>query len=126
MLNLILQYIWRQVIKFFKISYDDLYGFLIKNCKNFLHYRRLINKFFNLNFNFLWDYIFPIYDYQGKLPLNKKQLEEWAIMDTFDALGAKYDKPLRLNELKKIASQIELKSWQVKKGGNGLVLNAKK
>ena len=47
-----------------------------------------------------------------------------AVLDTFDALGAKYDKPLRPKKLKKIASEIKLKKFIVKKGGNGLVLNA--
>ena len=70
----------------------------------------------------------PCWNYSGEnnFPKEKEKLIEWAIMDTFDALGAQYDKPLRLRELKNIASQIELKNFQVKKGGNGLVLNAKK
>ena len=70
----------------------------------------------------------PCWNYSGEnnFPKEKEKLIEWAIMDTFDALGAKYDKPLRLNELKKITSQIQLQNCQVKKGGNGLVFNAKK
>ena len=70
----------------------------------------------------------PCWNYSGEnnFPKEKEKLIEWAIMDTFDALGAKYDKPLRLNELKKITSRIELQNCQVKKGGNGLVFNAKK
>ena len=103
------KYIWRHVIKFFKISYNDLNSFLTKNCKSFLYYRRLLNKFFNINLNFLWDYIFPIYDYQGKLPLNKKQLEEWAIMDTLDGLLATYDKPYNYDKIKKFLEQNSLK-----------------
>ena len=55
---------------------------LKKNCKTFLFYRRKINSVFHINLNFFWDYVFPIYDYKNILPLNNKQLEEWAIMDT--------------------------------------------
>ena len=49
-----------------------------------------------------------------------------AILDTFDALGAKFDKPLRPKKLEKIASKIKLKKFIVKKGATGLVLNAVK
>lgn len=87
------KYLWRILIRTFNISYENLFSFLTKNSKYFLYYRRKINNFFNCNLNFIWDYIFPIYDYKGKFPLNNKQLEEWAIMDTLDGLLAKYDKP---------------------------------
>ena len=103
------KYIWRNIIKFFKISYDDLYSFLNKNCKKFLYYRRSVNKFFNINLNFFWDYIFPIYDYQGKLPLNEKQLEEWAIMDTLDGLLAKYDTPYSYKKIEKFLNKNSIK-----------------
>ena len=70
----------------------------------------------------------PCWNYSNEknFPKEKKKLIEWAIMDTFDALGAKYDKPLRLNKLKKIMQKIKLKNFQVKKGGNGLVVNAQR
>ena len=40
---------------------------------------------------------------------------EWAIMDTFDALGAKYDNPLSEKELQKIAKSIGLEKYKIKK-----------
>ena len=61
--------------------------------------------------NFLWDYIFPIYDYKGKLPLNNKQLEEWAIMDTLDGLCKIY-KPY---DYKAISYFLKNKSIKIKK-----------
>ncbi len=106
------KYIWREIIKLFEISYEDLFNFLNKNCKNFLNYRRKMNKFLNINLNFLWDYFFPIYDYKGKLPLNKKQLEEWAIMDTLDGLLAIYDKPYNYIKIKNF---LEKNSIKIKK-----------
>ena len=47
-------------------------------------------------------------------------------MDTYDSLGAKYDSPLSLNELKKIGKSIELDTYEVKKSGPILILNGKK
>jgi len=35
----------------------------------------------------------PIADYTGIYPLNDKQLNEWALLDTFDMLSPKYDNP---------------------------------
>ena len=60
------------------------------------------------------------------IPQDKKKLIEWAIMDTYDALGAKYDNPLSLNQLKNIAKKIGLNTFEVKKDGPILILNGKK
>lgn len=35
----------------------------------------------------------PVADYTGIYPLNDKQLEEWALLDTFDNLAPRYDSP---------------------------------
>ena len=43
----------------------------------------------------------PIADYKGRLPLNNRQLLEWAILDTFDMLSPKYDKPQSIETLRK-------------------------
>jgi len=37
--------------------------------------------------------IIPVANYEGIYPLNEKQLIEWAILDTFDWLSPKYDRP---------------------------------
>jgi SAM-dependent methyltransferase/uncharacterized protein YbaR (Trm112 family) len=37
--------------------------------------------------------LIPVADYDGIFPLNKEQLKEWALLDTFDALAPKYDNP---------------------------------
>jgi len=60
------------------------------------------------------------------VPQNKKELIEWAIMDTYDALGAKYDSPLSLDEVKKIGKKIGLNTFEVKKNGPIIILNGKK
>jgi len=35
----------------------------------------------------------PVANYSGVYPLSEKQLQEWALLDTFDMLSPKYDKP---------------------------------
>lgn len=37
--------------------------------------------------------IIPVADYTGIYPLSERQLEEWALMDTFDMLAPQYDSP---------------------------------
>jgi SAM-dependent methyltransferase len=43
----------------------------------------------------------PVADYTGIYPLDKRQLEEWALLDTFDMLGPQYDSPQRASTIKK-------------------------
>lgn len=40
------------------------------------------------------------------LPLSEKQRYEWAVLDTFDALGARYDRPMTLKSLRKQIEQL--------------------
>lgn len=40
-------------------------------------------------------YMVPILDYSGVFPLSEEQLEEWAVLDTFDMLSAAHDHPQR-------------------------------
>ena len=91
------KYIWRNILK--NTSYETLYVFLNRNIDKFLFLRRKLNKIFLSNLNFFWDYFFPIYDYKYKLPLDEKQLREWAILDTLDGLVTKYDTPLSKKEI---------------------------
>lgn len=67
----------------------------------------------------------PCWNYWGigGFPQDKKSLETWAILDTFDALGAAYDQPIAERDLVSLASELGLKSFSVLHGGNGLVLN---
>lgn len=38
-------------------------------------------------------YALPIANYEGVLPLNRQQLKEWAVLDTFDMLAPAHDHP---------------------------------
>jgi len=67
----------------------------------------------------------PCWNYSGKQSVIQENtnLIEWAIMDTFDALGAKYDEPWSLRKLKKFAINLPVKKFNTGIGGNGIFLN---
>lgn len=45
-------------------------------------------------------HVLPVANYEGTLPLSPAQLEEWAILDTFDMLSPRYDQPHRADTLR--------------------------
>ena len=59
-----------------------------------------------------------------QIPENQKI--QWAIMDTFDALGAKYDKPKTFLGMKKLVKNLKNVEYEIFSGSNGWVLNLKK
>lgn len=67
----------------------------------------------------------PCFNYinEKNVPQKKNILIEWAIMDTFDALGAKYDNPLNYDELYIIAKKIGFNYFKIKKNPSILILN---
>ncbi|MFL2879717.1 MAG: class I SAM-dependent methyltransferase [Prochlorococcus marinus subsp. pastoris] len=70
----------------------------------------------------------PIANYfkEEGIDQNYKNLLNWCIMDTFDMLGAKYDEPWTYKKLCKVAKELNIDSFEVKKvtnNANGLVLN---
>jgi SAM-dependent methyltransferase len=64
--------------------------------------------------------IVPCWNYRGILPLTEEQRVEWAILDTYDALGARYDRPFTRREFVDCLSRIRGIEFTVKRGGNGL------
>lgn len=68
----------------------------------------------------------PCWNYFGieNIDQNTDNLTNWAIMDTFDALGAKYDTPASFRTVKKWGKMLQLDNVRVKGGGNGVVFNA--
>ena len=86
-------FFWRPIIKKL-ITYEKTEIFLTNNIKLILKIKRLIKKIL-FNSNFLSDLVIPIWDYNNKIKLNDKQLEEWSILDTMDGLYAYYDYPQR-------------------------------
>lgn len=70
----------------------------------------------------------PCWNYFGASNINQntENLIEWAIMDTFDALGAKYDFPTSVEEIETLGLSLNVNSFKVKRGGNGVIFNAVK
>ncbi len=120
--------IWRPITKRIKPS------MLLKIIKFYIPYYFPFDSFLRTKLpkflRFLIRLILPIpcfnYINEKNIPQDKRILMEWAIMDTFDALGAKYDNPLSEKELQKIAKSIGLEKYKIKKTRSILILNGVK
>ena len=120
--------IWRPITKRIKPS------ILLKIIQFYIPYYFPFDSFIRTKLpkflRFLIRLILPIpcfnYINEKNIPQDKRVLMEWAIMDTFDALGAKYDNPLSEKELQKIAKTIRLEKYKIKKTRSILILNGVK
>ncbi len=57
------------------------------------------------------------------LGLSDQQRVEWAVMDTFDALGAQFDRPFLKSEVERLASEVQSTKSDVFYGSQGIVCN---
>jgi SAM-dependent methyltransferase len=67
----------------------------------------------------------PCYSYPD-LPISREEKLRWAVMDTFDALGARYDLPKTKEEVRRMMDLPNSESCEVIYGGNGVIANARK
>jgi SAM-dependent methyltransferase len=67
--------------------------------------------------------IIPCWNYTGMVPLSPEQIRQWAILDTFDALAAKYDYPQTCSEVLAWFNEAGLANVEVRRGSNGIVGN---
>ena len=67
----------------------------------------------------------PCWNYVGS-GLTYAQRKEWAILDTFDALSARYDNPLTLEQVKELVRSEKNASAEAFFGGTGIVANVEK
>jgi SAM-dependent methyltransferase len=70
--------------------------------------------------------VIPCWNYRGLLPLSEAQRVEWAILDTYDALGARYDRPCSRQELAAWLNSMRGIEFSIKPGGNGLEASIRK
>lgn len=70
--------------------------------------------------------LIPCWNYTGLLPLNRDEIKTWAILDTFDALAPKYDKPQNLADVRSWFEEAGLSNVRVERGSNGIVGNGTK
>lgn len=67
----------------------------------------------------------PCYSYPNSgLPPEKEY--EWAILDTFDALGAEFDKPYTKSSWRGMWEKMPVRDLDIFRGGNGLIANGVK
>lgn len=69
--------------------------------------------------------IVPCWNYTGILPLTPEQIREWAILDTFDALSARYDSPQTVAGVGAWFEDAGLEDINVRPGGNGILANGR-
>jgi SAM-dependent methyltransferase len=67
--------------------------------------------------------VIPCWNYRNIYPFSDDKLTEWAVLDTYDALGAKYDYPLSRIELAALLEAIPNIEYSIKMGGNGWEVN---
>jgi SAM-dependent methyltransferase len=58
--------------------------------------------------------------------LSPREKQQWAIMDTFDALAPRYDNPVTVNEVTEWFTSLGYREFVVREGGNGVVGNGTK
>jgi SAM-dependent methyltransferase/uncharacterized protein YbaR (Trm112 family) len=62
--------------------------------------------------------IVPVADYTGIYPLSRQQLEEWALLDTFDMLAPAYDKPQSAAQVREWLTRAGLEDVEVFHSGH--------
>lgn len=67
----------------------------------------------------------PCFNYVHTIPLRYNQLKEWAILDTFDALGARFDIPITKEEFTALGLKCKLEHFEIALAFNGYVLRGK-
>lgn len=61
-----------------------------------------------------------------EMGLTKPEIERWAVMNTFDALGARYDFPKSMDEVKAMIAAPDVVASETFFGSNGIVANVTK
>ncbi len=70
--------------------------------------------------------VVPCWNYTGLLPLTREELRTWAVLDTYDALSPRYDKPQTLESVRGWCDTAGLVDVDVRPGGNGILINARR
>jgi SAM-dependent methyltransferase len=70
--------------------------------------------------------VVPCWNYTGLLPLDRDELVAWAVLDTYDALSPRYDRPQTLDAVRTWCREAGLVDVDVRPGGNGILVNARR
>lgn len=60
----------------------------------------------------------PVANYEGSLPLSEEQLKEWALLDTFDWLAPRYDRPQSARTLRRWMEGAGMREIEVLNAGH--------
>lgn len=99
------KYLWRALVQRFW-RWDQFAELLDRCAEPMLRTRWLLKRFLPGKTKRLLDYVLPVWDYKGVLPLSEQQLVEWAKLDTLDAMFARYDEPLSYPEVLRILNAL--------------------
>lgn len=122
------KYLWRPITKFMKPA------LLLELTRNLVSLMLPIDIFLRRKCGSYYKLVrlllpIPLANYYG-LPFicsqDRHTLYEYAVMDTFDMLGARFDEPWTIRKLNSVARSLNLLSFSVSiktNNGNGLVLN---
>jgi 2-polyprenyl-3-methyl-5-hydroxy-6-metoxy-1,4-benzoquinol methylase len=108
------KYLFRPITK--RIQQD----FLFKSLKFLVPYMLIISQALNripLIGKFI-KRIIPVADYKGVYPLTSIQIQEWALLDTFDMLSPTYDNPQSESSIKQWFKEAGFKEIEVFHGGH--------
>ena len=83
------KYVLRPITK--RMSQERLFALLESNISKLLNLSRALRRVPVLGRAL--QRLVPVVDYSGIYPLSEEQLEEWALLDTFDMLAPQYDRP---------------------------------
>ena len=104
-----MKYLLRPLTK--NIDQKKLFLFLKRHIKLFLYISQLLGKIPFIGI--VLKKIIPVVNYDGIYNLSKQQLEEWALLDTFDMLAPKYDNPQSAETIKKWFYQNDFENVKV-------------
>ena len=118
------KYIWRPITT--KMNKKKLLQIIKKYIPYYLPFDTFIKKTFG-KFGLILAGLIPIpcWNYYY-LNLSKEEKTQWAILDTFDALSAKYDYPFTINEINCFLKKYKNIKYKIFYGSNGIVVNLKK
>ena len=113
------KYLWRPITT--RISQERLLKFIEWYIPKWLPiHTKIIEKMPRIGY--LIGSIIPCWNYHYT-NLTDQQKLEWAILDTFDALGCVYDNPVTIKELNNWFKDCNYSEFEVREGGNGVVGN---
>ncbi|MCG8524833.1 MAG: class I SAM-dependent methyltransferase [Opitutales bacterium] len=117
------KYLWRPITS--KMNPKHLLNVIKFYVPLYLPFDTFLKRKFKNGYNIAAYIPIPIWNYLT-FGLSEEQRKEWAIMDTFDALGARYDYPKTLEEIREMVASEENHSESLFYGSNGIVANIEK